>query len=95
MQEKIFFPNEEYGMSRTGCCGCPCALNFESELEILKTYEPKLYKAVTNVFKDSYEYTRKYREFAQKQRALKKEEKKKSKLLKAEYIQMSIFDFLF
>ena len=28
-------------------------------------YEPNLYKAVCNVFKDSYEYTRKYNEYVQ------------------------------
>lgn len=27
-------------------------------------FEPKLYKAVCNVFGESYEYTRKYKEFA-------------------------------
>lgn len=32
---------------------------------IIQEYEPKLYKAVTNIFKDSYEYTREYRKFRQ------------------------------
>lgn len=53
----------EYGLKRTGCCGCPYGRDFENELEIIQKYEPKLYKAVTNIFKDSYEYTRKYYEF--------------------------------
>lgn len=53
----------EYGLKRTGCVGCPYGKDFENELEIVKQYEPKLYKAVVNIFKDSYEYTRKYREF--------------------------------
>ena len=30
---------------------------------LLEEYEPKLYKAINNVFKDSYEYTKKYYEF--------------------------------
>lgn len=53
----------EYGLKRTGCCGCPYGKDFEQELKTMKEYEPKLYKAVCYIFKDSYEYTRKYREF--------------------------------
>lgn len=54
----------EYGLKRTGCAGCSYGRNFEEELEILKEHEPNLYKAVNNIFGKSYEYTRKYREFA-------------------------------
>lgn len=53
----------EYGFKRTGCACCPYGRDFEFELEILKEHEPKLYKAVTNIFHDSYEYTRQYRKF--------------------------------
>ena len=53
----------EYGLKRTGCCGCPYGRDFEDELNVIKKYEPKLYKAVTNIFKDSYEYMREYKEF--------------------------------
>lgn len=53
----------EYGLTRTGCVGCPFGRNLEEELNILKQFEPDLYKAACNVFKDSYEYTRQYREF--------------------------------
>ena len=53
----------KYGLKRTGCVGCPYGQSLEKELEVIQEYEPKLYKAVTTVFKDSYEYTRKYREF--------------------------------
>lgn len=59
-----------YGLSRTGCAGCPFGRNFEQELSIIEKYEPKLFKAVNNIFGDSYEYTRKYREFCK----LKREE---------------------
>lgn len=54
----------EYGLKRTGCCGCAYSRDFEGELEILKEHEPNLYKAVNNIFGKSYDYTRKYREFA-------------------------------
>ena len=52
-----------WGMTRTGCAGCPFGSGFEDELEIIKKYQPKLYKAIVNIFGQSYEYTRKYREY--------------------------------
>lgn len=53
----------EYGLKRTGCAGCPFGRDFEQELEIIQKYEPKLFKSVNNIFGQSYEYTRKYRQF--------------------------------
>ena len=67
-----------YGFLRTGCVCCPFGKGVERELNIIKTYEPKKYVAVNSIFKDSYEYTRKYREFAAK----KKQEEKENKRLK-------------
>jgi len=53
-----------YGFKRTGCACCPFGgEDVEMELEAIKLHEPKLYKAVNNIFGKSYEYTRKYREF--------------------------------
>lgn len=52
-----------YGMKRTGCCGCPFNSRFEEDLEVVKKYEPQLYKAALAIFGESYEYTRKYRAF--------------------------------
>lgn len=54
---------EVWGLPRTGCSGCPYAKDFETELEAVKTYEPKLYNALNKVFGASYEYTRKFRKF--------------------------------
>jgi 3'-phosphoadenosine 5'-phosphosulfate sulfotransferase (PAPS reductase)/FAD synthetase len=65
----------EYGLKRTGCAGCPFGRNFEYELEVLKEHEPNLYKAVCNIFKDSYEYTRKYKKFCERKENLCKREK--------------------
>ena len=42
---------------------CPFGSRFEQELEMLKQYEPNLYKAALNVFGCSIEYTRTYREY--------------------------------
>lgn len=63
----------EYGLDRTGCAGCPFGKYFEHELEVVKEFEPKLYKAANFIFKDSYEYTRKYREFCKEMRSKEKE----------------------
>lgn len=56
----------EYGLKRTGCCGCPYGRDFEEELNVINEHEPRLYKAVNYIFHDSYEYTRKYKEFRKK-----------------------------
>ncbi len=58
----------EYGLRRTGCAGCPYARAFEDELAAMAKYEPNLFKAVNNVFKDSYDYTRKYHKFVDEMR---------------------------
>lgn len=65
----------EYGLKRTGCAGCPYSKNFEIELEVMQQNEPRLYKAVNNIFAESYAYTRKYREFVQMMRKKNVEEK--------------------
>ena len=57
----------EYGLKRTGCCGCPYGKDNSFELKVLEEHEPKLYKAVSNIFKDSYEYTKLYQEFKNKE----------------------------
>lgn len=55
----------EYGLKRTGCAGCPFGRDFEDELLVIEKYEPKLFKAVNNIFGQSYEYTRKYKRFCE------------------------------
>ena len=62
----------EYGFTRTGCACCPYGKDFDSELEVIKEYEPKLYKAANNIFGDSYEYTRKYIEFKNNMKNMEK-----------------------
>lgn len=69
-----------YGFSRTGCCCCPYGWVHNKllhELEQTKKYEPKLYKAVNTVFKDSYEYTRQYLQF---RKEMKDKEKGRKRL---------------
>lgn len=59
----------KYGLTRTGCAGCPYGRDFEKELDIIKEYEPKLYKAVNKIFGESYEYTRRYKQFVKERSA--------------------------
>ena len=66
--EKLFYIKHsacycEYGLERTGCAGCPYGKDFENELKVIEDYEPKLYKAVNNIFGEIYEYTRGYLAF--------------------------------
>lgn len=76
----------EYGLSRTGCAGCPYGKDFEFELQVINEHEPKLFKAVNNIFGESYEYTRKYREFVKMMDKMKNEQENGR--------QMEIFDYL-
>ena len=64
----------EYGLKRTGCAGCPFGKRFEAELEVIQKYEPKLYKAVMNIFGDSYAYTRAYKKFCEEMKAKEKQQ---------------------
>lgn len=67
----------KYGFARTGCVGCPFSRRLLTELKITKRYEPNMYKAVNNVFKESYEYTKQYRKFV---REMKDKEKGRRRL---------------
>jgi 3'-phosphoadenosine 5'-phosphosulfate sulfotransferase (PAPS reductase)/FAD synthetase len=64
-----------YGMSRTGCIGCPFGRKIEEELNILETYEPKLHKIATTIFKNSYDATKEYKKFVKEELPLDKKEK--------------------
>lgn len=58
----------KYGLLRTGCAGCPFGKDFEKELDIIKKYEPKLYNGINNIFHNSYEYMRLFREYKEKRK---------------------------
>ena len=63
---------EVYGLTRTGCCGCPISYKAVDDLEKIGKYEPNLVKAAWNVFGKSYEYRKKYNEYkAQRMRSEK------------------------
>lgn len=54
---------EVYGLTRTGCCGCPISYKAIDDLEKIRPYEPVLVKAAWNVFGDSYRYRQQYNEY--------------------------------
>lgn len=59
---------EVWGMKRTGCVGCPFNRKVEEELALIKKYEPNKYKACINLFGQSYEYHKRFKEFQAKTR---------------------------
>lgn len=75
---------EVYGLTRTGCCGCPISYKAVDDLEMIKPYEPNVVKGAWAIFGKSYEYRQKYNEY----KARRDEE---NEMIPG---QMSIYDFL-
>lgn len=78
---------EVYGLTRTGCCGCPISYKAVDDLEKIRKYEPNVVKAAWNIFGKSYEYRMKYNEYKQK-----RQEVEKARAVEMEG-QMSLLDF--
>ena len=57
---------EVYGLTRTGCCGCPISYKAVDDLEKIKPFEPQVVKAAWNIFGKSYEYRKMYNEYKAK-----------------------------
>ena len=51
---------EVYGLTRTGCCGCPISYKAVDDLEKIRPYEPNVVKAAWNIFGKSYLYRQQY-----------------------------------
>lgn len=66
---------EVYGLTRTGCCGCPISYRAVDDLEIIRLYEPNVVKAAWNIFGKSYEYRKKYNTYKAKRMEAEKTEK--------------------
>ena len=79
---------EVYGLTRTGCCGCPISYKAVEDLEKIGKYEPNVAKAAWNIFGDSYRYRQKYVEY--------KAERMRQEAIERENVpgQMNILDFL-
>ena len=63
---------EIYGLTRTGCCGCPISYKAIEDLEKIRPYEPNLVKAAWNVFGKSYTYRQQYNAYKTKRKAEEK-----------------------
>lgn len=62
---------EVYGLTRTGCCGCPISYKAVEYLEKIRPYEPQVVKAAWNIFGKSYEYRQKYNAYKAKRDEVK------------------------
>lgn len=70
---------EVYGLTRTGCCGCPISYKAVEDLEKIRPYEPNVVKAAWNIFGDSYRYRQQYAEYKEKRKAEDKAKKEAAK----------------
>ena len=71
---------EVYGLTRTGCCGCPISYKAVDDLEKIRPYEPVLVKAAWNVFGASYRYRQQYNEYKAKRLAAEKGQKRRAQI---------------
>ena len=78
---------EVYGLTRTGCCGCPISYKAVDDLEKIRPYEPNVVKAAWNIFGASYEYRAKYNAY--------KEQRNKSNEVDPNQITFDDFDSMF
>lgn len=76
---------EVYGLTRTGCCGCPISYKAVDDLNIIGKYEPNVVKAAWAIFGDSYRYRAEYNQY--KKARMEKEKAAKKK-------QPNIFDVM-
>lgn len=63
---------EVYGLTRTGCCGCPISYKAVDDLELIRPYEPNVVKAAWNIFGASYRYRQQYNDYKKKRKAQEK-----------------------
>lgn len=79
---------EVYGLTRTGCCGCPISYKAVEDLELIRSYEPNVVKAAWNIFGKSYEYRQRYN--AYKDARMRKEKEDNANVDG----QMNIFEYI-
>lgn len=64
---------EVYGLTRTGCCGCPISHKAVEDLKLIEPYEPNVVKAAWNIFGDSYRYRQEYVAYKEARKAAEKQ----------------------
>lgn len=72
---------EVYGLTRTGCCGCPISYKAVEDLEMIRPHEPNLVKAAWNVFGDSYRYRQQYNQYKARR---DQEEKRRAEIIEGQ-----------
>ena len=70
---------EVYGLTRTGCCGCPISYEAIDNLDKIRPYEPNVVKAAWNIFGDSYRYRQVYNAYKEQRKAEEKAKKQAEK----------------
>ena len=60
---------EVYGLTRTGCCGCPISYKAVDDLKKIEPFEPNVVKAAWNIFGDSYRYRQAYNAYKARRNA--------------------------
>lgn len=70
---------EVYGLTRTGCCGCPISYKAVEDLKKIEPFEPNVVKAAWAIFGDSYRYRKQYYDFKAQKFAERRQKKAKEK----------------
>lgn len=52
-----------YGLTRTGCAGCPLGRHIDQELQAIQRYEPAFYQAAQHTFHSAYEFQTNFHKF--------------------------------
>ena len=52
-----------YGLTRTGCCGCPFGRDSGKEMNMTRVFEPMLHSCAERTFGKAHAYDRMYREY--------------------------------
>lgn len=83
---------EVYGLTRTGCCGCPISYKAIDDLEKIRPFEPNVVKAAWAIFGKSYEYRRLYNEYKERRKAEDAKKRADAKKAAENDGQMSLFE---
>ena len=83
---------EVYGLTRTGCCGCPISYKAVDDLEKIRPFEPNVVKAAWAIFGKSYEYRRLYNEYKERRKAEDAKKRADAKKEAETDGQMSLFE---
>lgn len=83
---------EVYGLTRTGCCGCPISYKAIDDLEKIRPFEPNVVKAAWAIFGKSYEYRRLYNEYKERRKAEDAKNRADAKKAVENDGQMSLFE---